>query len=60
MLSFKSKNQTLKTERRVFTARVGPSLGAYLSFALLTDVLSVLLDEIMKSLFTLIHIKILI
>ena len=45
----KNKGQTLKTERRVFTTRVGPSLGAYLSFELLADVLSVLLDEIMKS-----------
>lgn len=56
----KNRGQTLKTERRVITTRVGPSLGAYLSFELLADVLSVLLDEIMKSLFILIHIKILI
>lgn len=44
----------------MITTRVGPSLGAYLSFELLADVLSVLPDEIMKSLFILIQIKILI
>lgn len=56
----KNKGQTLKSKRRMFTTRVGPSLGAYLYFELLTDVLSDLLDEIMKSLFVLRHTKILI
>lgn len=54
------KNKGQSSKRREFTSREGPSLGAYLSFELLTDALSVLLDEIMKSLFILIHIKILI
>lgn len=56
----KVKNQrpSCKAERRVVTTKVGPSLGACLSFKLLTDLLSVPLKEIMKSSFILIHIKI--